>query len=116
MRTIGLIALVAFATGAAVACSLNPQPLPPFDPDGSFGVSPSSGDVADAGAGSEEGGRAAHRDGGPKENHEARVAASDAAPMDASDGEANEHAEAGVRDASDGGTADAASQPDPTAD
>lgn len=56
MRTIGLIALVALATGPAVACSLNPQPLPPFDPDGSLGLSPGSGDVADAGAGSADDG------------------------------------------------------------
>jgi hypothetical protein len=117
VRAIGLIGLVAFATGPAIACSLNPQPLPPFDPDDSSDLSPGNGEVADAGASSEEAGRTAHSDGGPKENHDASVDASDAsAPTDASDGEANERVEAGLRDASDEGTSDAASPPDATAD
>lgn len=88
--------LVAFATCAVAACSLNPQPFPPDNPDGSLSkdATPAFGDAAGGmpDANGNDGATGLNDDGGDAD------AESDAGDASARDGDG---------DASDDGAADA---------
>jgi hypothetical protein len=67
IRTVACLAALSLGVGGAVACSLNPQPLPPGDkPDGAVSESPGTGGGASdaSGAFGDDGGALVSEGGG----------------------------------------------------
>lgn len=104
-RHLAAFAIVVACLGAPLACSLNPQPLPPDTPDGSMNVKDGAGGGVDATFG--DAGQAF--DGAPTAaDAEADVDAGTDGAADAADASADAEADA-APDSSPDGAADATS-------